>query len=110
MSDLHDPLWAPKPTAASAGSQLLDELDPRRQHHRYTAKGEVTLSWEAHSATGTVADVSTKGMALLVRQPVEVGLIVDVKMDSASYRGSVRYCRAQGARFLVGVEIPIFNG
>ena len=88
----------------------MDE-DPlnRRDHERYVATGQATLSWRGKTATGTVTNVSTEGMAVLVSEPIAVGQVVRLNMDGSSYVGSIRSCRDCGPDRLVGVQIAILN-
>jgi hypothetical protein len=54
---------------------------------------------------GRIRNVSGRGMSLEVAQPIGTGTALKVEASDSMLLGEVIYCRADGGRFYVGVEL-----
>ena len=80
-----------------------------RADTRKPSTGPVELSWEigagyTRTASGTIQDVSSGGMGMLVPLPFEVGAELQVKADGRTCMVTVRRCVREGSKYLLGVQ------
>lgn len=54
---------------------------------------------------GRVRDVSARGLAVRMHEPLEVGQSVRVRLNQGDYEALIRRCRHDGTSFLAGLEI-----
>jgi hypothetical protein len=69
----------------------------------------VEASWEdaagvVHTARARMEDKSASGACLRLRTPVETGLRLRVQWRFEQFSGVVKYCRSEGAEFVIGMQ------
>lgn len=92
-----------------AADRLLDVRE-RRRDARFEAAFDVRISKTDDAARriateAWVRDVSANGLGICCLEPFEVGDAVTVRAPGKSLQCEVRYCRAEGAMFSIGLEL-----
>jgi PilZ domain len=101
------PSQSSHPVAALA-RELEAQNAERRREARYPTQDPVeleVLSDPGEPIYGTVLDVSRSGLRIAVRQRIDRGEQLKVKLHRNVIVGEVRYCRSVPSGFHVGVKI-----
>ena len=79
----------------------------REPRIRVDAQAEVTLLGDEPAAAfpGTIADISSQGLRLVVDRVLPSDSAVRVSFDKHQLLGEVRYCLPNGSVFWVGVQL-----
>jgi hypothetical protein len=80
----------------SARVTLLDEAAQAPSSPRESPANEIM---------GTIADVSERGMRLLLDRPLPIDAAVRIDLDDVMGLAEVRYCVSTGAGYGVGIEL-----
>ena len=83
----------------------MEDLDQRKEP-RVRWKGEVSLrAGDADAVSGTIYDVSTSGIAVVVGSEISAGTPVQFEGTGFTGGGVVRYCYRQGQGYRLGVAL-----
>ncbi len=81
----------------------------RRQEDRSLCAELLQICWEDEIGTArlesvSLEDISSSGLCLGTEMPIAPGTKLAIKYPKGEYQGTVRYCRADQAGYLVGVR------
>lgn len=81
-----------------------------RRDPRFVFKGNIALSWDERGnprfGQGKCLDISEHGMRIETPYPIEARSFAVVRLENTTISGhaSVRYCRRDGSKYLLGLE------
>lgn len=82
-----------------------------RRHRRHSLRGRVALAWTdphgvTRTLTGSAIDVSTCGMSIELKEPIDPMTYAGLRMERPPLAGtgSIRYCTRKQLNWVLGIE------
>ncbi len=85
----------------------MNTMMERRAVQRFTSAAPVRVTVLKTGAVlrGRAADMSGRGMRLVLDAPVVSGAMLQIEIEDALLLGEAVYCRREGAAFATGIQI-----
>jgi hypothetical protein len=87
----------------------MDSLVPNKPERRTAIMAITEVSWEdsdgiARTIAARMEDTSNSGACLRMSAAMQVGMILNVSWREGEFSGLVRYCRAEGRDYVIGIQ------